>query len=61
MISFDFAAVLAEWPLLAKGVGMTVALTAVSASVGVTLGVACAWRGCMAPHGCARSSARMSS
>ena len=43
MISFDFVAVLAEWPLLAKGVGVTVALTAVSATVGVALGVACAW------------------
>jgi polar amino acid transport system permease protein len=43
MISFDFGAVLAEWPLLAKGVGVTVALTGVSATVGVTLGVACAW------------------
>ena len=43
MISFDFGAVLAEWPLLAKGVGVTVALTAVSATVGVALGVACAW------------------
>ena len=43
MIAFDFAAVLAEWPLLAKGVGATLVLTAISASVGVTLGVACAW------------------
>jgi polar amino acid transport system permease protein len=43
LISFDFGAVLAEWPLLLKGVGVTVALTAVSATVGVTLGVACAW------------------
>ncbi len=43
MITFDFGAVLAEWPLLARGVGITVALTAVSASVGVALGVACAW------------------
>jgi len=43
VISFDFPAVLAEWPLLAKGVGATLALTAVSASVGVALGVACAW------------------
>ena len=42
MIAFDFPAVLAEWPLLAKGVAATLALTAVSASVGVTLGVACA-------------------
>ena len=43
MISFDFPAVLAEWPLLVKGVGVTLVLTAVSATVGVALGVACAW------------------
>ena len=43
MISFDFPAVLAEWPLLAKGVAWTLGLTGVSATVGVTLGVACAW------------------
>jgi len=43
VITFDFAAVLAEWPLLARGVGATLALTAVSATVGVALGVACAW------------------
>ena len=42
MIAFDFPAVLAEWPLLARGVAATLALTAVSASVDVTLGVACA-------------------
>ena len=43
MITFDFPAVLAEWPLLAKGLGATIALTAVSATVGVGLGIACAW------------------
>jgi len=43
MIAFDFAAVLAEWPLLARGAAVTIALTAVSASVGVVLGVDCAW------------------
>jgi len=43
VIAFDFAAVLADWPLLARGVGATLALTAVSASVGVALGVGCAW------------------
>jgi polar amino acid transport system permease protein len=43
MIAFDFPAVLAEWPLLARGVGVTVALTAVSATLGVALGVGCAW------------------
>ena len=43
MISLDFPAVLAEWPLLVKGVGVTLVLTAVSATVGVALGIACAW------------------
>jgi len=43
VIAFDFPAVLAEWPLLAKGVAATLVLTAISASIGVTLGVACAW------------------
>ena len=43
MIAFDFPAVLAEWPLLAKGVGVTVVLTALSATLGVGLGTACAW------------------
>lgn len=43
LIELDFAAVLAEWPLLAKGVVWTLGLTAVSAVLGVALGVACAW------------------
>lgn len=43
MISFDFASVLAEWPLLVKGVAWTLALTAIAAVLGVALGVACAW------------------
>lgn len=43
MIALDFRAVLVEWPLLAKGVAVTLGLTAVAAGVGVTLGVACAW------------------
>jgi len=43
VISLDFPAVLAEWPLLARGVGATLVLTAISATVGVALGVACAW------------------
>ncbi|HUG21198.1 MAG TPA: amino acid ABC transporter permease [Albitalea sp.] len=40
---FDFPSVLAEWPLLARGAALTLALTAVSAAVGVSLGIACAW------------------
>src|SRR5881409_1698293 len=43
MIQLDFAAVLAEWPLLLRGVAMTAALTAISAATGTALGVACAW------------------
>jgi polar amino acid transport system permease protein len=43
MIQLDFAAVLVEWPLLLRGAAATLALTAVSAVVGVTIGVACAW------------------
>lgn len=43
MITFDFGAVLAEWPLLLRGLLATVVLTALSAVLGLVLGVACAW------------------
>jgi polar amino acid transport system permease protein len=43
MITFDFMAVLQQWPMLARGMAWTVGLTAVSAVLGVALGVACAW------------------
>ena len=42
-IAFDFAAIAVEWPLLAKGVAWTSGLTAVSAVLGLLLGIACAW------------------
>jgi polar amino acid transport system permease protein len=42
-ITFDFLAVLAQWPMLLKGVAWTLALTALSAVVGVVVGVGCAW------------------
>lgn len=42
-IEFDFWAVLVEWPLLLKGMLWTLGLTAVSAVVGVLIGIACAW------------------
>jgi polar amino acid transport system permease protein len=42
-IEFDFFAVLAQWPLLAKGVAWTMSLTMIASVVGVTLGVAFAW------------------
>ncbi len=43
MISLDFAAVLEQWPLLARGAALTVALTGLSAVLGTAVGVACAW------------------
>ena len=43
MVALDFAPVLAEWPLLARGAAITLGLTAVSATLGVALGIACAW------------------
>lgn len=43
MIEFDFAVVLAQWPMLLRGLGLTVALTAISAVLGALLGTACAW------------------
>jgi polar amino acid transport system permease protein len=43
MIEFNFAVVLAQWPMLARGLALTVALTAASAVFGALLGTACAW------------------
>jgi polar amino acid transport system permease protein len=42
-IELDFVAVLSHWPLLAKGIVWTLGLTAVSALLGVLLGIVCAW------------------
>jgi polar amino acid transport system permease protein len=42
-VAFDFAAVLAQWPLLLKGVAWTMALSLLAALVGVVVGIACAW------------------
>jgi polar amino acid transport system permease protein len=42
-ISFDFYAVLNQWPLLLKGVGWTIALTLISAVVGLLIGITGAW------------------
>ncbi|MGC3986880.1 MAG: amino acid ABC transporter permease [Pseudorhodoferax sp.] len=42
-IELDFGAVLSQWPLLATGVLWTIGLTAVSAVIGVALGVVFAW------------------
>ncbi|MGJ7611757.1 MULTISPECIES: amino acid ABC transporter permease [unclassified Variovorax] len=42
-IEFDFGAVLAEWPLLLRGVAWTVGLTAVGTVLGMVVGTFCAW------------------
>jgi polar amino acid transport system permease protein len=43
VVSLDFSAVLVEWPLLARGVAVTIGLTVVAATLGVALGIGCAW------------------
>ena len=42
-IEFDFGAVLAEWPLLLRGVAWTIGLTAVGTVLGMIVGTFCAW------------------
>jgi polar amino acid transport system permease protein len=42
-MTFDFIAVLAEWPLLLQGLALTLGLTVVSALIGVAIGIGCAW------------------
>ena len=42
-IELDFLAVLAQWPLLLKGVVWTVGLTVIASLIGVALGVVFAW------------------
>lgn len=42
-IELDFIAVLAQWPLLAKGVVWTIGLTIIASIVGVAVGVVFAW------------------
>ncbi len=48
-ISLDFIAVLTQWPLLLKGLAWTVGLTAISAVLGVVIGIACAWSRAQGP------------
>lgn len=43
LIELDFWAVLQQWPVLLKGVIWTLNLTAISAVIGVAVGIACAW------------------
>ncbi len=50
MIALDFGAVLADWPLLARGMAATAVLTAIAAVAGGALGVACAWARAWGPR-----------
>jgi polar amino acid transport system permease protein len=50
MVSLDFAAVLADWPLLLRGLAATVGLTAVSAVTGLAVGVLCGWARAWGPR-----------
>ena len=43
MITFDFGAILAYWPVLLKGIRVTIELIVFGALFGVSLGVCCAW------------------
>ncbi|MDA7417376.1 amino acid ABC transporter permease [Xenophilus arseniciresistens] len=43
MAQLDFSTLLAQWPFLLRGVGWTLALTAVAIVLGMAVGVACAW------------------
>ena len=43
MIDFNFVTVLEQWPMLLRGLILTVTLTAISAVLGAVLGTACAW------------------
>ncbi|MFZ2386210.1 MAG: amino acid ABC transporter permease [Polaromonas sp.] len=42
-MSLDFLVVLAQWPMLLKGLALTSLLTAIAAPAGTCLGIACAW------------------
>jgi polar amino acid transport system permease protein len=50
MIEFDFGAVLGEWPLLLRGAATTLGLTAVSALLGVAIGIGGAWARSFGPR-----------
>ena len=43
MIEFSFGTVLAQWPMLLRGLALTVVLTVISAVLGGLVGTACAW------------------
>jgi polar amino acid transport system permease protein len=40
---FDFSSITAYWPVLLKGIGVTIQLIAIGAVLGIALGTVCAW------------------
>jgi polar amino acid transport system permease protein len=42
-VKLDFAAVLAQWPMLLHGLWVTAWLTAVAVVIGLAIGIVCAW------------------
>ena len=51
MAQLDFSTLLTQWPFLLRGVGWTLALTAVAIVLGMAVGVACAWARGSGPAG----------
>ncbi|RYF83070.1 MAG: amino acid ABC transporter permease [Comamonadaceae bacterium] len=51
MGQLDFSTLLGQWPFLLRGVGWTLALTAVAIVLGMAVGVACAWARSNGPAG----------
>ncbi|QIB35974.1 amino acid ABC transporter permease [Ancylobacter pratisalsi] len=47
--AFDYGWLLVYWPVLLKGIGITVELTLVGGVLGVSLGIACAWARALGP------------
>ncbi len=42
-MSFDFAAVLSQWPMLLTGIAITLGMTLAATLFGIALGIACGW------------------
>ncbi|WP_029349067.1 amino acid ABC transporter permease [Bosea sp. 117] len=47
--AFDFGWLVEYWPVLLKGIGITLELTVIGGLLGVSLGIACAWARALGP------------